>query len=208
MKAAGFVNSWSIICLMMFFFFFFQLYLFLRANGVAMDQIFQWVADQLDIPFNPPLAKGPRSPVMKSGIDSIKSFWDELIIETIPFDKYITWVLEQYGINPDFQNLLARFKESGAVKDRLNLSPEYQSYRCWMIREGIDLVSYETSACQFLEWSDCSTASCENYPGWLPLKPTATTTTTTTTSTTTTPEMTTLTTIGATTSISTIPDTT
>jgi len=35
-----------------------ELYLFLRANGVAMDQIFQWVADQLDIPFNPPMAKG------------------------------------------------------------------------------------------------------------------------------------------------------
>jgi len=49
---------------------------------------------------------------MTSGIDSIKSLWEELIIETIPFDKYITWVLEQYGINPDFQNLLARFKES------------------------------------------------------------------------------------------------
>ena len=77
MKTAGFVNiwliicfsssfpalsllasKWSIICLMKFFFFFFQLYLFLRANGVAMDQIFQWVADQLDIPFNPPMAKG------------------------------------------------------------------------------------------------------------------------------------------------------
>ena len=69
------------------------------------------------------------------------------------------------------------------MKNRLNSSPEYQSYRCWMIREGIDLVcfhlilmmmlisdgdkqvSYETSACRFLEWSDCSTAGCENYPG-------------------------------------------
>ena len=27
-----------------------------------------------------------------------------------------------------------------AVKDRLNSCPEYQSYRCWMLREGIDLV--------------------------------------------------------------------
>ena len=35
-----------------------QLYLFLRSNGVAMDEIFQWVADQLDIPFNPPRNSG------------------------------------------------------------------------------------------------------------------------------------------------------
>merc|ERR550517_878532 len=59
-----------------------ELFLFLRANGIAMDEIFNWVADQLDIPFNPPLAKG--SPVVASGIDSIKSLWEELITKTIP----------------------------------------------------------------------------------------------------------------------------
>jgi len=169
-----------------------ELYLFLRANGVAMDEIFQWVSDQLGVPFNPPQAKG--SPVVKSEIDSIKSLWDELITKIIPFDKYISWVLEQYAINPDFRSLVARVQASESVKDRLNSCPEYQSYRCWMIREGIDLVSYETSACQFLEWSDCSTPGCENYPGWLPLKPT------TTTDIETTPKTTTITIFGATTS--------
>ena len=33
-----------------------------------------------------------------------------------------------------------------AVKDRLNSSPEYQSYRCWLIREGIDLVVFSSLA--------------------------------------------------------------
>ena len=34
-----------------------------------------------------------------------------------------------------------------------------------LISDGDKQVSYETSACRFLEWSDCSTAGCENYPG-------------------------------------------
>merc|ERR1719391_1564967 len=173
-----------------------------------MDEIFQWVADQIGVPFKPPLAKG--SPVAKSEIDSMKSLWDELITKIIPYDKYMTWFIEQYAINPDFQSLVARVQASESVKDWLNSCPEYQSYRCWMIREGIDLVSYETSACQFLGWADCSTPGCENYPGWQPLRPTTTTTTTptpttTTTTTTTTSESTpttaTITTNGATTSM-------
>merc|ERR1719391_615821 len=92
----------------------------------------------------------------------------------------MTWFIEQYAINPDFQSLVARVQASESVKDRLNSCPEYQSYRCWMIRAGIDLVSYETRACQFLGWADCSTPGCENYPGWQPLRPTTTTPTTTT----------------------------
>jgi len=174
-----------------------ELYLFLRSNGVAMDEIFQWVADQLSIPFNPPKAK--RLPEVVNGeIDSIKSLWDELITKIIPFEKYLSWVIEQYAINPDFIKLVQRLQASEAVKDRLNSSPEYQSYRCWMLREGIDLVSYETSACQFLEWTDCSTPGCENFPGWLPLRPTVPTTITTTTSTTKTPKTTTTTIVGST----------
>merc|ERR1712013_230701 len=155
-----------------------ELYLFMRSNGVAMDEIFQWVADQLDILFSPPRSSG--NSVGTSEIGSIKELWDELITKIIPYDKFLVWLFEQSS-NPDFIRLVEQLVASEAVKDRLNSSPEYQSYRCWMIREGIDLVSFETSACHFLEWKDCSTGDCQSYPGWVPVQPTTTTPTKTAT---------------------------
>ena len=84
------------------------------------------------------------------------SVWVELVA-IIPYPDLVSWFLELYVTNNDMVEFVNKLQESKdslllwylqetspgeAVKDRLNLSPEYQNYRCWLIGEGVDLVKY------------------------------------------------------------------
>lgn len=140
---------------------FVDLYVYLRDHGVDMDGIFAWVADQLGTDFTPPRQKGARPVGWVPG--GIKGLWDELT-KICPYDAYIQWLMEQFAINPAMKALISRLHGAEAVKDRLNACVEYQDYRCWIITEGVDLVSLEVGGCTFLGWADCSTGDCSGWP--------------------------------------------